>query len=162
MVARSNLPDVAMVDFSSEADVRCSADRVFDLIVDFDGYSKWLTGSSAYHGTHEISVNPVVLGTTYREPGPFGIRNGEVTELERPNKVAFHQPMTMKFGAGVIDVTVRYTLTPNGDGTHVRRVVSVELPWQLKPFAKVVLPQFRDESARTLAALKTYADKRSM
>ncbi|HET7421159.1 MAG TPA: SRPBCC family protein [Candidatus Dormibacteraeota bacterium] len=147
------------VEFPSEADVTCSAGRVFDLIIDFDGYSRWLTTSSAYHGTHEISANPVTLGTTYREPGPLGVRNGEVTEFERPVRVGFHQPMTMKYGAGVIDVTVRYTLRPNGDGTHVRRVVTVGLPWQLKPFASVVLAQFRDESARTLAALKAYADK---
>jgi uncharacterized protein YndB with AHSA1/START domain len=61
------------------------------------------------------------------------VRNGKVTEVERPTRIAFQQPMTMKFGAGVINVTVTYTLTPRATATHVRRVVSVGLPWQLKP-----------------------------
>ena len=147
------------VEFPSEADIDCSAERIFDLITDFDGYSRWLTTSSNYRGTHEVSANPVTLGTTYREPGPFGVRNGKVTEFERPTRIVFHQPMTMKFGGGVIDVTVTYTLTPGATATHVRRVVSVGLPWQLKPFSAVVLPPFRTESARTLAALKAYADQ---
>ena len=148
-----------MIELPSEADVDCSAERIFDLITDFDGYSRWLTQSSAYQGTHGISSNPVRLGTTYREPGPAGVRNGEVTEFQRPTNITFHQPMTMKFGAGVIDATVRYTLTPNGDRTHVRRVVTIGLPWQLKLFQPLVVEQFRSESARTLAALKAYADK---
>jgi uncharacterized protein YndB with AHSA1/START domain len=147
------------VEFSSEADIECSAERIFDLITDFDGYSRWLTTSSNYRGTHEISANPVTLGTTYREPGPFGVRNGRVTECERPARIAFHQPMTMKFGAAVIGITVIYTLTPRATVTNVRRVVTVGLPWQLKPFRAVVLPPFRTESARTLAALKAYADQ---
>ena len=148
-----------MVEFPTEAEISGSAERIFDLIVDFNGYSRWLKSSSAYQGTHEISANPVELGTTYREPGPFGVRNGRVTELVRPAKVTFHQPMTMRFGAGVIDITVRYTLTPNRDTTTVRRVVSVGLPRQLKPFGSFVLSQFRTESARTLAALKAYVDE---
>jgi uncharacterized protein YndB with AHSA1/START domain len=147
------------VEFPSEADIDCSAERIFDLITDFDGYSRWLTTSSNYRGTHEISANPVTLGTTYREPGPYGVRNGKVIEFERPTRVVFHQPMTMKFGAGVIDITVTYTLTPGATATHVRRVVSVRLPWRLKPFSALVLAPFRTESARTLAALKAYADQ---
>lgn len=148
-----------MIELPSEADIECSAEQVFDLITDFDGYSRWLTTSSNYRGTHEISTNPVRLGTTYREAGPFGVRSGRVTEFERPTRIVFHQPMTMKFGAGVIDITVTYTLTPGVAATHVRRVVLVRLPWQLKPFRAVVLPPFRTESARTLAALKAYADQ---
>ena len=147
-----------MVDIRFEADVDAPAERVFDLIVDFDGYSRWLPGSSNYRGTHEISANPVTMGTTYREPGLFGVRNGRVVEYERPTKVTFHQPMTMQLGGGVIDVTVRYTLTPNRDRTHVLRVITVGLPWQLKLFGPVVVHQFRTGSARTLAALKAYAD----
>ena len=148
-----------MIELPSEAEVDWPAERIFDLITDFDSYSQWLTRSSAYHGTREISSNPVRLGTTYREPGPAGVRHGEVTEFERPTRVAFHQPMAMKFGLGVIDVSVRYTLTPIGGMTHVSRVCSITVPWQLKLFQSVVVEQFRNESARTLAALKAYADK---
>ena len=142
----------------SEADIRCPAETIFDLITDFRGQDRWLTTSSAFHGTFEVSSNPVTLGTTYREPGPFGVRNGTVTEFERPTKVTFHQPMTMKLGLGIVDVTVRLTLTPAGDTTHVKRVVTIGVPWRLKPLQPVFAREFRVESARTLLALKAYAD----
>ena len=148
-----------MVEMSSEADIHCSAETIFDLIIDFRGQDRWLTISSAFHGTSEISSNPVTIGTTYREPGPFGVRNGTVTEFERPTKITFHQPMTLKLNSGTIDVTVRYTLTPGAGSTHVKRVVTVGVPWPLKLFQPLVAREFRVESGRTLLALKAYADR---
>ncbi len=100
-----------MVELPAAADIRCSAETIFELIIDFPGQARWLTKSSAFHGTNEVSSGPVGLGTTYTEPGPFGVRHGEVTEFERPTKVTFHQPMTLKLHSGTLDVTVRYTLT---------------------------------------------------
>jgi|SRR5580704_7418589 uncharacterized protein YndB with AHSA1/START domain len=116
-----------MIDIQSEADIRCDAEKIFDLITDFSGQDRWLPHSSAFHGT-EVSADPVTLGTTYREPGPFGVRNGTVTEFERPRKVTFHQPMTMRLHSGTVDVTLRYTLTPNAGSTHVSRVVTLGIP----------------------------------
>jgi uncharacterized protein YndB with AHSA1/START domain len=143
----------------SEADIHCSPDKIFDLIADFGGQDRWLTHSSSFKGTHDVSSNMVALGTTYREPGPFGVRNGTVTEFERPTRITFHQPMTMKFGLGTVDVTVRMTLSAEAASTHVKRVVTIAVPWQLKLFQPVLAREFRVESARTLLALKAYADK---
>lgn len=148
-----------MTEIASEADIRCTAEKIFDVITDFRGQDRWLTQSSAFHGTTEIPSNPVTLGTTYREPGPFGVRDGQVTEFERPTKVAFHQPMTMRLHAGMLDVTLRYTLTTGTGSTHVRRVVTLGIPWSLKLFQPVLVRAFRAESRRTLLALKAYADK---
>lgn len=78
-----------MIDIPSEADIQCSAEKIFDLIIDFRGQDRWLPPSSAFHGTTEVSADPVTLGTTYREPGPFGVRNGTVTEFERPGRSPF-------------------------------------------------------------------------
>ena len=86
-----------MVEIPSEADIHCPAEKIFDLIADFHNQDRWLTQSSAFRGTSDVSSSLVALGTTYREPGPFGVRNGTVTEFERPTKITFHQPMTMKF-----------------------------------------------------------------
>ena len=147
-----------MTEIAAEADIRGPAETIFDLIIDFRGQDRWLTPSSAYHGTLEVSSDPVTLGTTYREPGPFGVRHGRVTEFERPTAITFHQPMTMRLHAGIIDVVLRYTLTP-GDGlTRVRRVVTVGIPWSLKLAQPVLVRAFRTESSRTLLALKAYAD----
>jgi hypothetical protein len=148
-----------MIRLSSEADIACSAERIFDLIIDFRGQDRWLSRSSAFHGTVDISANPVTVGTTYREPGPFGVRNGTVTELERPTRITFLQPMSMILRLGTIDVLLRYTLTPQGASTHVQRVVTLGVPWSLRLLQPVIARQFRIESGRTLLALKAYADQ---
>ena len=147
-----------MSEIPAEAEIRCPAEKIFDVIIDFGGQDRWLTPSSAYHGTLEVSCDPVTLGTTYREPGPFGVRHGRVTEFERPTALTFHQPMTMRLHAGTVDVLMRYTLTPVEGGTRVRRVVTLGIPWSLKLVQPVLIRAFRTESSRTLRALKAYAE----
>src|ERR1700730_6696441 len=139
-----------MVEMPAEADIKCSAETIFDLITDFRSQERWLSKSSAFHGTDDISSNPVTLGTTSREPGPFGVRNGVVTEFERPTKITFHQPMTLRVRLGTLDATVRYTLTPRAGSTYVKRVVTLGIPWPLRLFQPLVAREFRVESARTL------------
>ena len=146
------------IDLEFEASIACPADRVFDLIIDLGGQDRWLTQSSAFKGTTGVSTETARLGTTYREPGPLGVRVGIVTEFERPTRITFHQPMTLKFHAGVLDVTVRYILTPKDAGTHVRRVATLGVPRHLALATPIVVRASRIESARTLAALKAYAD----
>jgi len=148
-----------MIEISSEADVHRSAEAIFDLIVDFRGQDRWLAKSSVFRGTSEISSDPVTLGTTYREPGPAGVRNGTVTELERPTKLTCHQPLTMRLRLGTVDATLRYTLTPTGsESTHVKRVVTLGIPWSLKLIQPLLIRAFRRESERTLLALKAYSE----
>ena len=148
-----------MTEIASEADIRCPAEKIFDVIIDLRGQDRWLTTSSAFRGTTEISSDPVTLGTTYREPGPFGVRNGTVTELERPTKITFRQPMTMRLHAGTVDVTMRYTLTSRAGSTLVRRAVTLGIPWPLRLLQPLLVRAFRAESGRTLLALKAHADK---
>jgi uncharacterized protein YndB with AHSA1/START domain len=145
------------IELPCEADIHCAADIIFDLVIDLRGQERWLGKSSSFRGTHEISSGPVALGTTYREPGPFGVRHGEVVEFQRPTAVAFHQPMTGRFNTGTIDVLMRYALTPRDDTTHVRRVVTIEIPRSLRLFQPVLVRAFAHESRRTLLALKAYA-----
>jgi len=147
-----------MPDIPSQADISGPAEKIFDLIIDFNGQERWLAKSAAFRGT-EVSPGPVTLGTTYREPGPLGVRNGTVTEFERPTSITFHQPMTMRLHAGTVDVTLRYTLTPRGESTQVTRVVTIEVPRSLRLIQPVLVRAFRVESGRTLTALKAYADR---
>ncbi|HEY2269439.1 MAG TPA: SRPBCC family protein [Streptosporangiaceae bacterium] len=144
----------------AEADIRCPAEKIFDVITDFGDQDRWLAKSSAFRGTTAISPGPVTLGTTYVEPGPFGVRNGVVTEFARPASITFRQPMTLRLGAGVVDVTLRYTLTPGpAPGvTHVARVVTMTVPRRLRLIQPVLVRAFRAESTRTLMALKAHAD----
>jgi uncharacterized protein YndB with AHSA1/START domain len=142
-----------------ESDIRGSAEAVFDTITDLRGYGRWLGSSTAYAGTTEISSDPVAAGTTYVEPSSSGVRRGMVTELERPARVTFHQPMTMKPKfLGVIDIHVTYTLTPAAEGVHLRRVVSLDLSRPLRLLRPVVVPRFRHENERTMQALKEFVE----
>jgi uncharacterized protein YndB with AHSA1/START domain len=143
----------------SEADIYCPAEKIFDVITDFKAQDRWLPTSSSFRGTTGISANPVTLGTTYWEPGPFGVRNGTVTEFERPTRITFHQPMTMRLHAGTVDVTMRYVLAPGPGSTRVSRTVTLGIPRSLRLFQPVLVRAFRMESARTLLALKAYADQ---
>jgi uncharacterized protein YndB with AHSA1/START domain len=149
-----------MPTLPAEADIRCPVEKIFDVITDFGGQDRWLAESSAFRDTTAISSDPVTLGTTYVEPGPFGVRNGTVTVFERPTAVTFRQPMALRLWAGTVDVTLRYTLTPvPGTGvTHVARVVTIMVPPWLRPIQPVLVRAFRTESTRTLMALKAYAD----
>src|ERR1022692_2214939 len=113
----------------AQADIQCPAEKIFDLIIDFSGQDRWLATSSAFHGTTEISSDPVTLGTTYTEPRPFGVRHGTVTEFERPAEMP-----------------------------GVTRVGRIGVPRPLKLVQPVLVRAFRAESGRTLAALKAYAD----
>jgi uncharacterized protein YndB with AHSA1/START domain len=149
-----------MIEIAAETDVQRSAETIFDVIVDFRAQDRWLPKSSVFRGTSEISSSPVTVGTTYREHGPSGVRKGAVTELERPAKLTCHQPLTMRLRVGTVDVTLRYTLTPTGsESTHVRRAVTLGIPWSLKLVQPVLVRAFRRESERTLLALKAYAER---
>lgn len=85
-----------MIEIPSEAEIGCPAEVIFDVITDLEGQGRWLANTFVFRGTVDMSDSPAVLGTSYREPGPLGVRNGRVVELDRPTREAFHQPMTMK------------------------------------------------------------------
>jgi uncharacterized protein YndB with AHSA1/START domain len=141
-------------------DIPAPAETVFDVLVDLRGYDRWLSTSADYAGTTEISTDPVAAGTTYVEPSRLGVRRGTVTELVAPTRVSFHQPMTLRPRLfGVIDIQAAFSLTPMPGGVRVERVVTVTLPWQVRPVAPLVLARFRRESARMMAALKTHLTK---
>ncbi len=78
--------------------------------------------------------------------------------FERPTRVSFHQPMTGRFHTATIDVLMGYTLTQGAVSTHVRRVVTIDIPRSLRLFQPLLVRAFAHESRRTLVALKAYAD----
>jgi uncharacterized protein YndB with AHSA1/START domain len=147
-----------MAELAFEADIHCPAERIFELIVDLRGHQQWLGNSPAYRGTAEISTNPARLGTTYTEPSPFGVRHGTVTEFQPPTRVTFHQPMTMRLGAGTVDIAMTYALIPQGSDTTVRRELRLHMPWPLKLIQPIFLRALAIENRRTLRALKACAE----
>ena len=61
---------------------------------------------------------------------------------------------------GIIDITVRLTLTPRPTSVHVLRMVTIGIPWPLRLAQPLVLRQFRGEGGRTLLALKRFAESK--
>jgi uncharacterized protein YndB with AHSA1/START domain len=148
-----------MVEIHMEVDIEASAEEVFDAIADLRGYDRWLPHSSAFEGTTEISPGPIAAGTTYVEPGSTGVRNGTVAEFERPSRVTFDQPMTLKPQLlGTIGIRLRCTLTPEAGSVHVERDVTVDVPWRLKLAQPLVVRRIRTENERIMRALKTFAE----
>lgn len=151
-----------MIEQVFTADIRSSAEKIFDIISDFNGQSRWLRKSLAFRGTDQISTDPVALGTTYREPGLVGVRHGTVTELARPTHITFHQPMTMRVHLGTVDATIRYELRPGDGSTKVTEFVTVGLSGPAKLMEPVFRPLFRRERQRTLRALEKFAERSSL
>jgi uncharacterized protein YndB with AHSA1/START domain len=125
-------------------------------------YGRWLPGSQAFGATTQVAPYPVGLGTTYLDAGPTGERPGAVIEFEPPARIAFHQTMLLKrppINADV-DITIRYTLEPEGAGTRVVR--TVDLTIAMVGFMKIAEPivvwAFRKENARVLAELKRHVE----
>ena len=148
-----------MVELKFEADIRASADRVFSLLADLRDYDRWLPPSSAFHGTVLIADGPIVVGTTYVEPGPLGTRYGTVTALDRPRRLGFEQPMTLKLRAlGVIGIELLHTLAPNGPSVHLVRTLALSPRGPVKFAMPFVVRMFRIENERMLRTLKTYAE----
>jgi uncharacterized protein YndB with AHSA1/START domain len=149
----------SMIELHWETDIRATAERVFSLLAELRDYDRWLPGSSAFRGTHRISEGPVGVGTTYVEPGPFGVRHGKVTEFEPPRRLAFEQPMTMRPRVfGVIGIRLWMTLTPDGDAVDVRRELQLDPSGPVKFLMPVVLGAFRSENVRLMKTLKAYAE----
>ena len=135
--------------------------KIFGVLTDLAAYSTWLPQSSAFKGTTSVFETPVRLGTTYLEPGPAGLRKGEVVEFDEPSKVTFHQPMTMKpyFLGVVLDVRVEIVLKEGeGEETVLDRYITLGYPAVLRPFKVVVDGEFRRESWRTMELLKAHVE----
>jgi uncharacterized protein YndB with AHSA1/START domain len=148
-----------MVDLKFEADIRASANRVFSLLADLRDYDRWLPRSSAFHGTVTISEGPIAVGTTYVEPGPLGTRHGVVTELDRPTRLAFEQPMTLKPRImGVIGIRLLHTLTPRGASVHLLRALELSPRGAIRLAMPLVVRMFRVENERMMRTLKAYAE----
>ena len=149
-----------MIALHWDTEIRAGAERVFALLAELRDYDRWLPGSSAFHGTSSISAGPIGVGTTYVEPGPFGVRHGKVTEFVPPTRLAFEQPMTLRPAAmGMIGIRLSMSLMPGADGVRVRRELQLDPQGPVKLVMPLVLRAFRAENTRMMRVLKDYAER---
>lgn len=149
-----------MIELRWETDIRATAERIFSLLADLRDYDRWLPPSAAFRGTHEISEGPIGIGTTYVEPGPFGVRHGRVTEFAPPTRLCFEQPMTARPAAlGVIGIHLVHTLARGAAGVRLSRTLRLEPRGPVRIATPLIVRAFRAENERMMAALKAYAEK---
>jgi uncharacterized protein YndB with AHSA1/START domain len=148
-----------MIELRFEADIGAQAERVFALLLDLRDYDRWLPPSAAFHGTTMISDGPIVVGTRYVEPGPFGTRYGVVTEADCPTRLTFEQPMTMKPRLlGVIGIRISHTLRPDAVSVHLQRTLQLSPRGPVRLAMPMVVKRFRSENERMMRTLKKYAE----
>jgi uncharacterized protein YndB with AHSA1/START domain len=151
---------LTMTELRFEVEIGASAERVYALLADLRDYDRWLPNSAAFRGTVRISDGPIAVGTTYLEPGPFGIRRGTVTRMDPPAQLCFEQPMALKPPLlGSIGIKLSHTLTPRGPASvHLSRVLELSPRGPVVLMMPIILPAFRSENQRMLKTLKAYAE----
>jgi hypothetical protein len=145
------MPATSILEFNAPAS------KIFDVVVDLQGYATWLPTSPSFPGITSISEGPVQLGTTYVESTPSGIRHGKVIEFSRPEKVVFHQPMQLynvKEGV-LVDIKVEVLFREKSEGvTEVERNVYLGFPEEVKDLKEIFEKGAGGEGARVMQELK--------
>ncbi|MFD5627410.1 MULTISPECIES: SRPBCC domain-containing protein [unclassified Streptomyces] len=142
-----------MAEVSAEARIEAPAEKVWAQLTDFSSYGEW---NSTHTNFPKGGPSSLEVGATFTENMKLMGFPAEVEwtvdELEPARTLAIHGK-----GPMAVNVTTRYTLTPDGDATKVRidgtftgAAVSL-MAGKLKDSATAAL----DESLRKLAGLVT-------
>ena len=148
------------------ATVAAPPELLFKLLSDLPNYGDWLPGSGQYGQTTDVEPYPVRQGTRYHDgrPGEPGKDWwGTVTGFQPPGSLDFHHTIHVRQLRATIDVHIHYSLEPGDGGTQVTRwlVLDIAMPAVLRPVRPLITASFDKENARTLAALKQYAEATS-
>jgi hypothetical protein len=144
--------------------IKAPADLLFRLLSDLPNYGEWLPGSTAYGGTTDVEPYPVRRGSRYHDGKPDGTGRdwwGTVTGFQPPGALDFQHTIHAKPLAATIDVRIHYSLEQQDGETTVNRwlVLDIRMPFVFRPLQPLVTASFDQENARTMAALKQYAEK---
>jgi hypothetical protein len=146
--------------------IAAPAELLFRLLADLPGYGTWLPGSQAFGQTTDVEPYPVRRGTRYHDgkPGEPG-RDwwGTVTGFQPPGALDFQHTIHVRQLLATVDVRIHYSLEDVDGATLVTRwlVLDVTMPAAFRPLRRLVTTSFDQENARTMAALKRYAEARS-
>jgi uncharacterized protein YndB with AHSA1/START domain len=143
----------SVVRFESRTVIRRPVGEVFDRLADVSSYGSWMHRTGLFRGCTLTSEAPIRRGTTYRDATRMGTFDGEVTEFERPTRIAFRETLRW-FGRPMTQARPSYLLEEDGTSTIVRHVAVGELyGWMrlMKPAAALMANR---ERTRTLNSLK--------
>jgi uncharacterized protein YndB with AHSA1/START domain len=136
-------------------------DTIYNLLTDIAGYKVWLPASKLYRETVLMSDYPVRVGMKYLDRGVSNVMRGEITELQPPKYLAFHQKTSSQRSfPGSLDVHIRYILVPRDQGTRVTRIFTLHTQGVLTLALPFLLRATYQENKRILQAMKTYLEAR--
>lgn len=139
--------------------IHAPPEQVFNLIADLPNYGKWLPSSRLYGAVTQYSDLPVRKGTQYVDQGKTSRMTGAVTEFDPPRRITFKQTSVSVFGQ--LDIQIRYTLEPTGDGTRMLRETTVTPSGGFRVLQPVILEPIRKENERILERMKVYLENQS-
>ena len=159
LVYATTLPDTFRVE--READIQASPEKVFALINDFHAWDAWSPWEKKDPQMKRVySTETSGKGATYAWEGNKNVGQGrmEITESTPPSRIAISLDFIQPFKA---HNSVDFTLSPQGQGTHVTWGMQGHTPYLAKiihVFCNVDRMVGKDFEAG-LAALKTAAEK---
>lgn len=142
-----------MIRFTLKRVVDEPIDDVFDRLVDIDGYRAWMSREGLFRDSGQVDEGRVETGTRFYDQSSFGRLRGEVTELDRPNRVAFRQVLR-RHDRPVLESRPTYELERVGNGTAIRHIAEAELHGAYKIFEPVIYFVARSERNRVLDSLE--------
>ena len=138
-------------------ETRTTIDRdisdVFARLADLDGYRTWMRRTGLFRRSGQTSDGPFGLGTSYFDATRMGTFRGEVTEYERPARIAFRETLRW-FGSVLMEARPRYVLDADRDKTVVHHVADGELFGVMRLMKPLAALLARSERARTVKSLR--------
>ena len=148
-----------MVRVELDTEIARPIDEVFQQLVDFSGYARWMPKRGVFIRSDQTSAGPVGLGTTYDDPGWMGTFRGAVSEFRPPTRVAFRETLRW-LGVPVMEASPAYELTATPTGTRVHHTAEGRLFGIFRVMTPLVAWMARGERARTVRALKASLEQR--
>jgi uncharacterized protein YndB with AHSA1/START domain len=137
-----------------DVDIAQPPSVVYDALTRLGTLRERLGTSTTYRGTHDVSHEPVRVGSTYADQTPIGRFQGHVLELEPDRRVVFRQVTTRND----LDIKITYALEPTASGTRLVRTGEITTRGLLALVHPIVVRSTGAENRRTMNALKASLD----
>jgi uncharacterized protein YndB with AHSA1/START domain len=142
-----------MIRVEIDTTIKHPVEEVFERLANINEYSTWMPKSGIFIKSEQTSAGPLGKGTTYYDQGRMGTFQGEVSDFERPTKVAYRETLRW-LGMRVMEARAVYQLKAIDGGTMVHHVAEGQLYGIFKLMQPMTVVIARGERNRTVNALK--------
>ena len=82
---------MAKIQAKYDAFTHASANQVFELLSNLNGYRDWLGGSRMFRECHQLADGPPIVGARYVDRGAVGELQGEIVVCDPPTHIRFEE-----------------------------------------------------------------------